>query len=88
MTERMRNRTRRMGSDRTSSLVASAESPDAARRVVTGLMRRQGYLLACIHAVVMEDLIGRGLEAEAEHFNDEIKPMVDRQLGFSFEDKK
>jgi len=74
----------RMGSARTSSLVA-AESADELRAAVRSVVRRQGYLLAAVHQVVMQELLRKQLEAEAEQFNDEVKPMVDRQLEFDWE---
>lgn len=85
MARRERNERERMERDSASSL-AAAGSPDAARRVAEAIMHRQGYLLACIHSVVMADLVGRNDEAGAEAFNDDIKPLVDCLLTFSFKE--
>lgn len=81
MTDTKRNLRRENGRDSAASL-AAAESPDAARRVVTSVIRRQAHLLNCVHEVVMADLIRRGLEADAEEFNDRVKPVIDELFAF------
>lgn len=83
MSGRNRNWPRENGRDSASSLSA-AESPDAARNVAVAILRRQAHLLACIHHVVMEDLIRRGLEASAEEWNDGVKPVIDIMFSFDF----
>lgn len=63
-----------------ASSLSASESPDAARRAVTSVLRRQGHLLMSIFHVAMEELIKHELQTAAEELSDAIKPCIDALL--------